>query len=172
MYPAATPRPRTAQTFTLTDADLDRLSRTVVRFTMASGRQFEMRFLSDLAPVSSARFAELVGQGYYNGLTFHRVIPDLLLQGGSPGANEYSGGSRYWRDEVGRTSQTRGTVGLSTRGRDTADSQIYINLVDTPRYDHEYTIFGEVTSGMDVVDGILEGDAIRTVELVSSKTKK
>ena len=169
---AATPRPRTAQTFTLTDADLDRLSRTVVRFTMASGRQFEMRFLSDLAPVSSARFAELVGQGYYNGLTFHRVIPDLLLQGGSPGANEYSGGSRYWRDEVGRTSQTRGTVGLSTRGRDTADSQIYINLVDTPRYDHEYTIFGEVTSGMDVVDGILEGDAIRTVELVSSKTKK
>ena len=49
---------------------------------------------------------------------------------------------------------------------------VKINLVDTPRYDHEYTIFGEVTSGMDVVDGILEGDAIRTVELVSSKTKK
>jgi peptidyl-prolyl cis-trans isomerase B (cyclophilin B) len=139
---------------------------------MATGRQFEMKLLTGLAPVSSARFAELVGQGYYNGLTFHRVIPDLLIQGGSPGANEYSGASRYWRDEVGRTSQTRGTVGLSTRGRDTADAQIYINLVDTPRYDHEYSIFGEVTSGMDVVDTILEGDVMQKVELVAAKTRK
>jgi cyclophilin family peptidyl-prolyl cis-trans isomerase len=163
---------RPAPAFTLTDADLDRLSRSVVRVTMATGRQFEMRLLTDLAPVASAKFAALVTQGYYNGLTFHRVIPDLLLQGGSPGANEYSGGSRFWRDEVGRTSQTRGTVGLSTRGRDTADSQIYINLVDTPRYDHEYTIFGEVTGGMDVVDTILEGDVMQRVELVAGKFKK
>jgi cyclophilin family peptidyl-prolyl cis-trans isomerase/HEAT repeat protein len=168
----AAPRPRPAPAFTLTDADLDRLSRSLVRFTMATGRQFEMKLLTGLAPVSSARFAELVGQGYYNGLTFHRVIPDLLIQGGSPGANEYSGASRYWRDEVGRTSQTRGTVGLSTRGRDTADAQIYINLVDTPRYDHEYSIFGEVTSGMDVVDTILEGDVMQKVELVAAKTRK
>ncbi len=168
----AAPKPRPAPAFTLTDADLDRLSRSAARFTMADGRQFEMRFLVDLAPVSCFQFAELAGRGYYNGLTFHRVIPDLLLQGGSPGANEYSGGSRYWRDEVGRISQTRGTVGLSTRGRDTADSQFYVNLVDTPRYDHEYTIFGEVTSGMDVVDTILEGDMIRKVELVAFKAKK
>ena len=166
------PRPRPAPVFTLTDADLDRLSRTVVRFTMANGRQFEMRFLTDLAPVSSARFAELVGQGFYNGLTFHRIIPDFLVQGGSPGANEFSGGSRYWRDEVGRTSQTRGTVGASTRGRDTGDGQFYINLVDTPRLDHEYSIFGEVTSGMDVVDSILEGDVIQKVELIPAKTRK
>jgi cyclophilin family peptidyl-prolyl cis-trans isomerase len=166
------PKPRPAPALTLTDADLDRLAHSAVKVTMATGRQFEMRLLTDLAPVASTKFAALVTEGYYNGLTFHRVIPDLLLQGGSPGANEYSGGSRYWRDEVGRTSQTRGTVGLSTRGRDTADSQIYINLVDTPRYDNEYTIFGEVTSGMDVVDGILEGDVMQKVELVSSKAKK
>jgi cyclophilin family peptidyl-prolyl cis-trans isomerase/HEAT repeat protein len=168
----ATPKPRPAQPFSLTDADLDRLSRSVVRFTMADGRQFEMKFLEDLAPVSSARFAALVGQGYYNGLTFHRVIPDFLVQGGSPGANEYSGGSRYWRDEPGRASQTRGTVGASTRGRDTGDGQFYINLVDTPRLDHEYSIFGEVTSGMDVVDAILEGDVIQKAELVPAKTRK
>jgi cyclophilin family peptidyl-prolyl cis-trans isomerase len=168
----AAPKPHPAPAFTLTDAELDRISRSVVRVTMSNGRQFEMRLLTDLAPVASAKFAALVTQGYYNGLTFHRVIPDLLLQGGSPGANEFSGGSRYWRDEVGRTSQTRGTVGLSTRGRDTADSQIYINLVDTPRYDHEYSIFGEVTSGMDVVDTILEGDVMQKVELVSVKAKR
>ena len=168
----ATPKPRPAQLFSLTEADLDRLSKTAVRFTMEGGRQFEMRFLVDLAPLSSARFAALVGQGYYNGLTFHRVIPDALLQGGSPGANEYAGVARYWRDEFGRTSQTRGTVGLSTRGRDTGDGQFYINLVDTPRYDNEYTIFGEVTSGMDIVDTILEGDVMQKVELVPAKTKK
>ena len=168
----AAPKPRPAPAFTLAEADLDRLSRSTARVTMSNGRQFEMRFLTDLAPVASAKFAALVSQGFYNGLTFHRVIPDLLIQGGSPGANEYSGASRYWRDEVGRTSQTRGTVGLSTRGRDTGDAQFYINLVDTPRYDNEYTIFGEVTSGMEVVDTILEGDAIQKVELVPAKTRK
>jgi cyclophilin family peptidyl-prolyl cis-trans isomerase len=60
----------------------------------------------------------------------------------------------------------RGTVGTSTRGRDTGDGQIYINLVDTPRLDHEYSIFGEVVRGMDVVDRILEGDVMTNVEVV------
>ena len=54
----------------------------------------------------------------------------------------------------------------STRGRDTGDAQIYVNLVDSPRLDHEYTIFAEVTRGMDVVDRILEGDVMQKVELV------
>ncbi len=167
----ATPRPRTAPTVPLSDADLDRLARSVVRVTMSGGRQFEVRLLADLAPVSSVRFASLVGQGYYNGLTFHRVIPNFLVQGGSPGANEFSGATRYWRDETGSTSQTRGTLGTSTRGRDTGDAQFYINLVDTPRLDHEYTIFGEVTRGMDVVDAILEGDAMQKVELLSGRPR-
>ena len=168
----ATPRPRPIPAFSVTDADFDRLAHSVVRVTMAGGGQFEVRLLMDLAPLSSARFAALVGRGYYNGLTFHRVIPDFLVQGGSPGANEFSGASRYWRDEVGRTSQTRGTLGTSTRGRDTGDAQFYVNLVDTPRLDHEYTIFGEVTSGMDVVDAILEGDVMQSVELLPDRKRK
>jgi cyclophilin family peptidyl-prolyl cis-trans isomerase len=168
----ATPRPRPVPAFSMTDADFDRLAHSVVRVTMSGGRQFEVRLLMDLAPVSSARFAALVSRGYYDGLTFHRVIPNFLIQGGSPGANEFSGASRYMRDEVGRTSQTRGTLGTSTRGRDTGDAQIYINLVDTPRLDHEYTIFGEVTSGMDVVDAILEGDVMQRVELLPRQKRK
>jgi cyclophilin family peptidyl-prolyl cis-trans isomerase/HEAT repeat protein len=169
---AATPRPRPASAFSMTDADFDRLAHSVVRVTMSGGKQFEVRLLMDLAPASSARFAALVSRGYYNGLTFHRVIPNFLVQGGSPGANEFSGASRYMRDEAGRTSQTRGTLGASTRGRDTGDAQFYINLVDTPRLDHEYSIFGEVTSGMDVVDTILEGDVMQRVELVAARAKK
>ena len=61
----------------------------------------------------------------------------------------------------------RGTVGISTRGRDTGDAQIFVNMVDSPRLNHTYTVFGSVTAGMDVVDGILEGDVIQRVELVT-----
>src|SRR5438067_1354390 len=80
---------------------------------------------------------------YYDGLTFHRVLPNFVIQGGSPGANEYVGDGPFMRDEVGR-SNTRGTVGISTRGRDTGDAQIFINLVDNQRLDHEYTVIAEV----------------------------
>jgi cyclophilin family peptidyl-prolyl cis-trans isomerase len=163
------PRPRPAPAASLTGADLERLTRTTVRVTMAGGGQFEVRLLVDVAPMSCMRFAALVAGGYYNGLTFHRVLPNFLIQGGSPGANEFVGHSRYMRDEVGRPSQLRGTLGTSTRGRDTGDAQFYINLVDTPRLDHDYTIFGEVTHGMDVVDRILEGDVMQKVELVPGR---
>jgi cyclophilin family peptidyl-prolyl cis-trans isomerase len=160
------PRARVAQSEALTEADLDRLSRTTVRVTMEGGGQFELKLLADLAPLSCARFAALVAQGYYNGLTFHRIIPNFLVQGGSPGANEYVGHSRFMRDEVGRVTQLRGTIGISTRGRDTGDAQIYVNLVDSPRLDHEYTIFAEVARGMNVVDGILEGAVMQKAELI------
>ena len=85
--------------------------------------------------------------GYYNGLTFHRVVPNFVIQGGSPGANEYAGDGLYMRDEIGTASHVRGTVGFSTRGRDTGDAQFFINLVDNPRLDFEYTVFGVGRSG-------------------------
>ncbi len=108
---SAAPRPRAAQRDVLTEADVDRLARTTVRVTMEGGGQFEVKLLADLAPLSCARFASLVAQGYYNGLSFHRIIPNFMIQGGSPGANEYVGYSRYMRDEVGRVTQLRGTIG-------------------------------------------------------------
>ena len=74
-----------------------------------------------------------------------------MLQGGSPGANEYVGDGPYMRDEPG-VAHTRGTIGISTRGRDTGDAQIFVNLVDSPRLDHVYTVFAVVERGMDVAD--------------------
>ena len=109
----------------------------------------------------------LAKSGYYNGLTFHRVVPNFVIQGGSPGANEYMGDGPFMRDEPGVVSHRRGTVGISTRGRDTGDAQIFVNLVDLPRLDHVYTVFG-VVAGMDVVDRDLEGDVITRVELMDS----
>jgi len=136
----------------------------VATIHVEGGGVIEMEFVLDQAPVATARFVELAASGYYDGLTFHRVAPNFVIQGGGPGANEYSGVSRYLRDEIGAPN-LRGTVGLSTRGRDTGDGQIFINLVDNPRLDGEYTVFARVVAGMDVVDAVLPGARIERITL-------
>jgi cyclophilin family peptidyl-prolyl cis-trans isomerase/HEAT repeat protein len=130
---------------------------------------FEMRLLGDEAPASVVRFVRLARAGYYNGLTFHRIDPNFVVQGGSPGANEYMGDGSYMRDELGQVSHLRGTVGVSTRGRDTGDAQIFVNLVDNLRLDHDYTVFADVLRGMDIVDALLEGDVIEQIEIAAPK---
>jgi cyclophilin family peptidyl-prolyl cis-trans isomerase/HEAT repeat protein len=162
----ASAAPRKLPTMPVTLAAVDSLRGARLRFTMTGRGVFEMRLLMDEAPVSALRVASRAREGYYNGLTFHRIAPNFVVQGGSPGANEYMGDGPYMRDEVGLLSHRRGTVGISTRGRDTGDAQIFINLVDSPRLDHTYTVFAEVTSGMDVVDALLEGDVIDRVDVI------
>ncbi len=130
---------------------------------MSEGGSIELRLLPFEAPTNAARFARLARAGYFDGLTFHRVVPGFVIQGGSPGANEYVGDGPYTRDELTLRSHVRGTVGVSTRGRDTGDGQIFINLVDNFRLDHNYTIFAEVVQGMDIVDALLEGATIERI---------
>jgi cyclophilin family peptidyl-prolyl cis-trans isomerase len=119
--------------------------------------------LPDVAPVTIARFKALAEATYYNGLTFHRIAPNFVVQGGSPGANEYVGTARYMRDEVSAYPHLRGAVGISTRGADTGDAQIFIDLVDVPRLDRTYTVFGYVVQGMEFVDRMLEGAVIKGI---------
>jgi len=146
--------------------ELERLGDTRIVLEMARGGEIEIRLLVTEAPTHAARFARLVSAGYFNGLTFHRVVTNFVLQGGSPGANEYAGDAAYTRDELGLVSHWRGTVATSTRGRDTGDGQIFINLVDNLRLNHDYTVFGEVVSGMDVIDQVVEGDVIVRASVV------
>jgi cyclophilin family peptidyl-prolyl cis-trans isomerase len=149
-------------------ADAVALRNVRLRFVMAGKGPFDLALLPDEAPLSALRVATRAREGYYNGLTFHRVVPNFVIQGGSPGANEYVGDGPYMRDEVGLRPHRRGSVGISTRGRDTGDAQIFIDLVDLPQLDHNYTVFAEVVSGMDVVDQILEGDVIERVEIIAA----
>ncbi|MFN2447434.1 MAG: HEAT repeat domain-containing protein [Vicinamibacterales bacterium] len=137
-----------------------------LRITMAGKGAFTMRLLLDDAPASAGRVLALAQKGYYNGLTFHRVAANFVIQGGSPGANEYMGDGPFMRDEVGLVSHSRGTVGISTRGRDTGDAQLFVNLIDSPRLDHIYTVLAVVVDGMDVIDAVIEGDVIDRVEVV------
>lgn len=158
--------PRTPERLaTPTAEELARLSRTEVVFHMASGGSFTVRVEPTWAATNAHRFVGIAADGGFDGLTFHRVVSNFIVQGGSPGANEYAGHGTYTRDEVGLPVQWRGTVGLSTRGRDTGDGQFYVNLVDNPRLDHDYTVFGTVTAGMDVVDAALEGTVIQRAEI-------
>ena len=129
----------------------------------SGGGSFVVKLRGDVAPMMAARVLALAKQGYYNNLTWHRVEHDFVIQGGSPGANEYIGYSQFLRDELGKVSHLRGTVGMSTRGHDTGDAQWFVNLRDNQRLDRDYTVFGEVVEGIDVVDGIIEGDTIASI---------
>ena len=146
--------------------EVDRLAHSRVVLEMEGGGEIEIRLLAHLAPTNAARFARLARSGSFDGLTFHRVVSNFVLQGGSPNANEMAGHGPYTRDEIGLQSNWRGTVGTSTRGRDTGDGQIFINLMDNLRLDHNYTIFGEVVAGMEVVDSVVEGQVILRARVV------
>jgi cyclophilin family peptidyl-prolyl cis-trans isomerase len=146
--------------------DLRRLAAPRARITIRQVGTFDLALFTTQAPAAVLRFARLAEAGYYNGLTFHRVAPNFVIQGGSPGANEYVGDAHFMRDEVGLWPHVRGAVGVSTRGRDTGDAQIFIDLVDNPRLDHDYTVFAQVLNGIEVVDQVLEGDVIERVEII------
>ena len=146
--------------------DLRRLAAPRARVTIRGVGTFELALFTAQAPASVLRFAHLAERGYYNGLTFHRVVANFVIQGGSPGATEYIGDASFMRDDVGLWPHVRGAVGISTRGRDTGDAQIFVDLVDNPRLDHEYTVFAQVLNGIEVVDQVLEGDVIDSIEIV------
>lgn len=145
-----------------------------LRVTMApasGGGSFVVRLRGDVAPMMAARILALARARYYDGSSWHRVEHDFVIQGGSPGANEYVGLARYLRDELGTVPHARGTVGMSTRGHDTGDAQWFVNLKDNLRLGRDYTVFAEVLEGIDVVDGILEGDGIATITEVAGAGK-
>jgi cyclophilin family peptidyl-prolyl cis-trans isomerase len=148
--------------------DLRRLAAPRARVAIRGVGTFELALFTAQAPAAVLRFARLAESGYYNGLTFHRVVPNFVIQGGSPGANEYVGDASFMRDEVGTWPHVRGAVGISTRGHDTGDAQIFIDLVDNPRLDHQYTVFAQVLNGIEVVDQILEGDVIESIQILTS----
>lgn len=164
--PDATPRPQPLPRAAPPDAArLTWLEGALAVLRMEGLGDIVIALRPDLAATNAHRFARLVEEGYFDGLTFHRVEPNFVIQGGSPHANEYAGDGPYTRDEISAQPHWRGTVGLSTRGRDTGDAQIFVNLVDNVRLDFNYTIFGEVVEGMDVVDAVQEGAVILEARL-------
>ncbi|HUQ80497.1 MAG TPA: peptidylprolyl isomerase [Gemmatimonadaceae bacterium] len=167
--PDAKATPRLLPMLPVSLRDVAGLRDARLRITMApqsGGGSFEVRLFASEAPATVNRIVAAARRGYYNGLTFHREATNFVIQGGSPGANEYVGAQRFMRDEVGLRSHARGTLGISTRGRDTGDEQIFVNTIDNWRLDHDYTVFGEIVRGIEVADAVLEGDVIARIEVV------
>jgi cyclophilin family peptidyl-prolyl cis-trans isomerase/HEAT repeat protein len=143
------------------------LAGAMARITMHDVGTITVDLWTEEAPVTVGVFAQLAEAGKYNGLTFHRIVPNFVIQGGSPGADEYDGLSRdFLRDEVGFARNARGSIGISTRGRDTGDAQIYFNLVDNFRLDRDYTVMATIREGLEVMDRVQEGDVIERIEII------
>jgi cyclophilin family peptidyl-prolyl cis-trans isomerase len=122
-----------------------------------------VRLACPQAPMTCLNFLNLAGQGFFDGLTFHRVVPDFVIQGGDP-KGDGSGGPGYAiRDEINRLRYARGVVGMALAGPDTGGSQLFITLSPQPHLDGGYTAFGEVTAGAEVLDQIRLGDRIEKV---------
>jgi len=123
----------------------------------------ELRFFPDVAPNHVNNFIELAKKGFYDGTTFHRVIPGFMIQGGDPNSkgpdrSKYGiGGPGYsLKAEFNNKTHKRGTLSMArSADPDSAGSQFFICVADSPFLDGKYTVFGEVVSGMDVVDKIV-----------------
>lgn len=125
------------------------------------------RFQNTEAPKTCANFVKLAKQGFYDNLTWHRVIDNFVIQGGCP-RGDGTGGPGYTIDaELSEAKHVKGTVAMA-RGSalNSAGSQFYIARTALPHLDKKYTVFGQVTSGFDVIDKIKQGDSIKKVSIV------
>jgi peptidyl-prolyl cis-trans isomerase B (cyclophilin B) len=114
---------------------------------------FEM--FDEEAPKTVANFRKLAGEGFYDGLTFHRVIKDFMIQGGCPRGDGTGGPGYSFEDEINPHKVVRGALAMANAGPDTNGSQFFIVTADAcPWLDGRHTVFGEVTGGMDVVDAL------------------
>jgi cyclophilin family peptidyl-prolyl cis-trans isomerase len=127
---------------------------------LSNGGTVTMLLRPDLAPQHVARVQQLTRQGFYDGLTFHRVIPGFMAQGGDPkGTGEGGSSLPDLKAEFTTTPFLRGSVGAArAQSPDSANSQFFITFVPRPELDHVYTVFGRVISGMDAVDRIAPGE--------------
>lgn len=121
----------------------------------------------DVAPKHVEAFKKLVQKGFYNGLKFHRVVPGFVAQTGDPTGTGTGGPGYTLKAEFNDKPHKRGALGMArSASPDSAGSQFYFVLQDAPHLDGNYTVFGEVTSGMDNIDKIKVGDTMETLKIV------
>lgn len=135
--------------------------------TLDSGGEIRLEFYPEDAPKTVENFVTLARKGFYNGLTFHRVVPDFVVQGGDPKGNGTGGPGYTIKAEFNKQKHVRGSVAMArSQHPDSAGSQFYICYGPTPHLDGNYTVFGRVGSGMELVDRIKQGDRMKTVAIV------
>jgi cyclophilin family peptidyl-prolyl cis-trans isomerase len=127
-----------------------------------------LELFDDDAPKTVANFKKLAGDGFYDGVIFHRVIPDFMIQGGDPNGTGTGGPGYTFEDEINPHKVVRGALAMANAGPNTNGSQFFIvTIASAPWLDGKHTVFGEVTGGMEAVDaieGVPTGAGDRPVE--------
>lgn len=131
----------------------------------------KVEFFEKDAPGTVDNFCKLAESGFYDGLTFHRVIPNFVIQGGCPNGNGTGGPGYSIKCETsgGNQYHDRGVLSMAHAGRDTGGSQFFIchNRENTAHLDGVHTVFGKVYDGLDVIDDIRPGDIIETIKIIN-----
>jgi peptidyl-prolyl cis-trans isomerase B (cyclophilin B) len=131
----------------------------------------EFELYDDAAPIAAANFKKLASEGFYDGLTFHRVIPNFMIQGGCPDGTGAGGPGYTIQCETKGDKQyhDRGVMSMAHRGPNTGGSQFFIchNRQGTQHLDGVHTCFGRITGGLDLVDEIRGGDVMEKVEILN-----
>ena len=137
------------------------MANPIVRITMNSGKTIRLELYPEIAPITVENFLDLVNKGFYNGLTFHRIIPGFMIQGGDPSGNGtggpgYSIKGEFKSNGVNNTiKHERGVISMARAfDPNSAGSQFFIMHKDAPHLDGEYAAFGKVIEGLDTVDEI------------------
>jgi len=134
--------------------------------TLEKGGEIRLEFYPEDAPKTVENFVTLAKKGFYNGLNFHRVVPDFVVQGGCPKGNGTGGPGYMIKAEFNKQKHVRGTLAMArSQSPDSAGSQFYICYGATPHLDGQYTVFGKVVSGMEHVDRIKQGDKMTSVTI-------
>lgn len=132
----------------------------------------DIELFDDDAPGTVANFVKLAKSGFYNGLTFHRVIPDFVVQGGCPEGSGRGGPGYTIKCELDGEKQyhDRGVLSMAHAGRNTGGSQFFIchSRRNTAHLDRNHTVFGKVVGNVDLIDGIRQGDKMLEVRIIES----
>lgn len=124
----------------------------------------KVELLADKAPLTVANFVNLAQRGFYDGLNFHRVIADFMVQGGCPEGSGRGGPGYRFEDETRNgVAHERGVLSMANAGPNTNGSQFFITHIKTDWLDGKHTVFGKVVEGLDVVDAVKQGDLIESV---------
>ena len=141
---------------------IDTTKNYIATVQMEKGGEFVLQLYADKAPLTVNSFVFLAREGFYNGVTFHRVLDGFMAQGGDPTGTGGGGpGYQFANEDSDLTFDKPGVLAMANAGRDTNGSQFFITFDATPQLNGGYTIFGQVIEGMDVVNGITRRDPLQ-----------
>ena len=172
--PAETPAPQAAETPAEDKSTDKEAEKIMVEITMQNGGVMELELYPDMAPITVANFVKLANEGFYDGLTFHRIIKGFMIQGGDPTGTGMGGSDEKIKGEFksngfeNNLKHERGVISMArAQDKNSASSQFFIMHKDYPSLDGQYAAFGRMTSGFEVLDELAETpvtDANGTVE--------